>query len=101
MDAFIILFLVVVIICWACYRRNLEKAAYGIAALDIALRIFAFIGSHIGTNELSAFFAKWPNSLLAVTDKYMDGFLYSLIAWIFVLLMVYFLFLIIRIFFRK
>ncbi len=101
MDAVVILFLVVVIMCWACYRRNLEKAAYGIASLDLALRIFAFIASQLGNNEITAFLAKFPNSLLAVADKYMNGILYSLVAWVFVLLMMYFLFLIIRVFFRK
>lgn len=101
MDAIVILFLVVVIICWACYRRKLEKAAYGIAALDVALRIFYFISTHIGSNEVATFLGRFPNSLLAVADKYMDGFLYLLVAWAFVLLMLYFLFLIIRVFFKK
>ncbi len=101
MDAFVILFLVVVIICWACYRRKLEKAAYGIASLDLALRIFAFISQNLGSNEITNFLGKFPNSLLGVADKYMDGILYTIVAWAFVLLMMYFLFLIIRVFFKK
>ena len=43
MDAFIVLLLVIIIVCWACYRRKLSKAVYGIAALDIFLRIVTFI----------------------------------------------------------
>lgn len=101
MEAFVILFLVIVIICWSCYRRKLEKAAYGIAALDIGLRIFAFIASHIGKNEIAVWMSKCPNSLLAVADKYLDGFIYLLVAWMFVILMIYFLFLTVRIFFKK
>lgn len=101
MEAFVILFLVIVIICWACYRRKLEKAAYGIAALEIALRILAFISNHIGTNDISTWMGKCPNSLLAVADKYLVGFIYTLVAWMFVILMIYFLFLTIRIFFKK
>lgn len=101
MEAFVILFLVIVIICWACYRRKLEKAAYGIASLDISLRIFAFIATHIGNNEIATWMGKCPDSLLAVADKYLDGFIYTLVAWMFILLMIYFLFLTIRIFFKK
>ncbi len=101
MDAIAILFIVVLIICWACYRRTLEKAAYGIAALDLILRIFAFLAANLGTNEVTTFLGNFPNSLLAVADKYLDGFLYSLVAWMFVLLMCYFWFLIVRTFFRK
>ena len=101
MEAIIILLLVIVIICWACYRRKLEKATYGIAALDIFLRVVSFIGANIGENELSSFFNKFPNSLLAVADKYLDGFIYMLIAWAFVLLMVHFFILTLRIFFKK
>jgi hypothetical protein len=101
LEAFVILFLVIVIICWACYRRKLDKAAYGIASLDIALRIFAFIAAHIGKNDVATFLGKCPDSILAVADKYLDGFIYSLVAWMFVILMLYFLFLTIRIFFKK
>lgn len=101
MEAIVILLLVVVIICWACYRRKLEKATYGIAALDIFLRVVAFISSNIGKNEISSFLGKFPNSLLAVADKYLNGILYILIAWAFVLLMVHFFILTLRTFFKK
>ncbi len=101
MDAFVILFLVIVIVCWSCYRRKLEKAAYGIAALDIGLRLFDVISRNIGKNEVATFLAKWPNSLMSVADQYTKGFVNTIISWMFVLLMLYFLFLIIRVFFKK
>lgn len=101
MEAIVILLLVIVIICWACYRRKLEKATYGIACLDIFLRVVAFISTNIGTNELSSFLGQLPNSLLAVADKYLNGFLYMVIAWAFVILMVHFFVLTLRIFFKK
>ncbi len=101
MEAILILLLVIVIICWACYRRKLEKATYGIAALDIFLRVIHFISVNIGDNELSSFLVKFPNSLLAVADKYLDGFLYTLIAWLFIALMIHFFILTLRIFFKK
>lgn len=101
MDAFVVLLLVIIIICWACYRRKLSKAVYGIAALDIFLRIVAFIGSHIGSNAVATFFSRFPNSLLAVADKYTSGVVYLIIAWAFIFLMIYFLVMTLGIFFKK
>ena len=101
MEAIVILLLVIVIICWSCYRRKLEKAAYGIASLDIFLRVVAFISANIGSNELSSFLGKFPDSLLATADKYLDNGLYLIVAWLFVLLMIYFFILTLRIFFKK
>lgn len=101
MEAIVILLLVIVIICWSCYRRKLEKAAYGIASLDIFLRVVAFISANIGSNELSSFLGKFPDSLLATADKYLYNGLYLIVAWLFVLLMIYFFILTLRIFFKK
>lgn len=101
MDAFIILVLVIIIICWACYRRKLSTAAYGIAALDIFLRIIDFISRHIGHNEISRFLGNFPNSILSVTDHYTNGTVYLILAWSFVILMIYFLVLTIISFIKK
>lgn len=101
MDAFIILVLVILIICWACYRRKLSKAAYGIAALDMFLRIAYFIASQFKGGAIDGFLAKFPNSILAVADTYTDGLVYLIIAWAFVILMIYFLGLTLAIFFKK
>lgn len=101
MDAFIVLLLVIVIICWSCYKRKMSAAAYGIAALDIFLRIVHFIAVNLKIKAISDFFAPWPNSLLAVASKYTSGFIYMVIAWAFVLLMIYFLVLTVISFVRK
>ena len=101
MDAFIVLLLVIVIICWACYRRKLSKAAYGIASLDIFLRIASWIASQFGGGAVDAFLTRFPNSLLGVAGKYTSGIEYLIIAWAFIILMIYFLFLTLSIFFKK
>ena len=56
----------------------MSAAAYGIAALDIFLRIINFIALNLKIKAISDFFAPWPNSLLAVVSKYMSGFIYML-----------------------
>lgn len=101
MDAFIILILVIMIICWACYRRKLSTAAYGIAGLDLFLRIVYFISIHIGKNDIQRVLAKFPNSILAVADHYTNGIVYLCLAWAFVILMIYFLVLTVMSFIKK
>lgn len=100
-DAFFVLLLVFIIVCWSCYRRKLSKAAYGIAGLDLFLRIVAFLSTIKGIPGLTTFLAKWPNDLLSVADKYTDGLVYLLIGWAFIILMIYFLFLTLSTFFKK
>lgn len=101
MDAFIILLIVIVIICWACFKRKMSTAAYGIAALDLFLRIISFISSNLKNSTISPFLSKFPNNLLWVADKYTDGTVYIIISWAFILLMIYFLFLTIVSFIKK
>lgn len=101
MDAFVVLLLVIIIICWACYRRKLSKAAYGIAALDIFLRIVCWIAQQFKGGAVDAFLTHFPNSLLGVAGKYTDGIIYLIIAWAFIILMCYFLFMTLSIFFKK
>lgn len=101
MDAFIVLLVVVIIICWSCYKRKFSTAAYGIASLDLFLRIVNFVANNIKIKSISSFFAPWPNSILAVASKYTNGLVYTIIAWSFVLLMFYFLIMTLMIFFKK
>ncbi len=101
MDAFIVLLVVIIIICWACYKRKLSTAAYGIASLDLLLRILSFIVKNINVKAVSNFFRPWPNSLLSVAAKYTSGMVYSIISWSFIILMIYFLVLTLIIFFKK
>lgn len=101
MDAFIVLLVVIVIICFSCYKRSIQTAAYGIASFDLLLRIVNFIASNIKIKEVSNFFSPWPNSLLSVIYKYTRGMVYDILSWSFVLLMIYFLVLTLIIFFKK
>lgn len=101
MDAFLVLLAVIIIICWACYKRKLSTAAYGIASLDLLLRILNFIAKNLNVKAIADFFRPWPNSILSVAGKYTSGLAYSLLSWSFVILMIYFLGLTLVVFFKK
>jgi hypothetical protein len=101
MEFWLILFLEVFVICLACYRRKLVKAVYGIAALEIIMRLFAFISLNIGKNGLATALGKFPDSTLVLIDKFLDGVFYDILAWAFVIIIAYFLVETLRIFFKK
>ncbi len=101
MDAFVVLIIIILIICWACFNRRLSTAAYGIAALDISLGIINFISTHIGKNDIATFLAKFPNSILSVAAHYTKDTIYLCLSWAFIILMIYFLVLTIMSFIRK
>ena len=93
MDAFVILFLIILIVCWACYERSLSKAVYGIAAIELFLRIVYFIKTNIGLNSFSEFLGYLPSNLLnGIIDKYTAGFINIILSWLFLLIMILFLF---------
>lgn len=100
-DAFIVLLIVIIIICWSCYRRKLSKAAYGIVCLDMILQVFHFLSKNLGSNAVTDFLARWPNSLIGLVDKYTNGIVFLIVAWAYVILVIYFIFLTLRIFFKK
>ena len=101
MDVFIILILIIVIICWACYRKRISTAAYGIASLDIFLRIIDFLSKHIGKNEIANVLGKFPNNILSVAAHYTKDTVYLCLAWTFVILMIYFFVLTVMSFIKK
>lgn len=93
MDAFVILFLIILIICWSCYERSLSKAVYGIATIELFLRIVYFIKVHIGLNSFSEFLGYLPSNLLTgIIDRYTGGFINIILSWLFLIVMILFLF---------
>jgi len=92
MEAVIVLILVILIVCWACYKRRIIKAVYGIAALEIILQLFNLIANNIGENAVSKFMLSFPESLMAVAYEHTNTIIYKGLVWLFVGLMLIFLF---------
>ena len=92
MDAVIVSLLVVAVICYACYKRKFSVAVYGIATIDLFLRIVNFIIWHYFKGTQSDFFAKMPGSIYALIDKYLDGFFFEVLVFGYVVMAACFLF---------
>lgn len=101
MDAIIVSLLVIAVICYACYRRKFSTAVYGIAVIDIFLRIVNYIIYKYFDGVKSGFFYNMPGSLLGLTDKYLSGFFFELFAFAYIVIMACFLFYTARDFIKK
>ena len=99
LDVVIVLALIIFAVCWF---RRFSKLVYAFGIIDIFLRLLHFISSNLGIKE----FSKWvksifPKSIPAIIGNYSSGVIYTILLWIYIVLMVFFLGYTIRTFIRK
>ena len=99
LDLVIVIALVIFAICWF---RSFSKSVYAFAIIDIFLRLIHYIALNLGIKE----FSRWvnhifPNSIPAIIDRYSNGLLYTILIWVYIVIMVFFLGYTIRTFIRK
>lgn len=98
MDAMIFIILLIIVIC---FFRRLSNTVFFVAIFDIFLRILTFI-KYNTFKEIKTFIAKYfPESIPNIIGKYAKGDLYTVLVWIYVILMIIFLFYIVRIFIKR
>lgn len=82
--------------------RKFSSFVYGVAIIDILLRILDFIKYNINIKEVTLFIDKYfPSSVLSVINKYSSGTINDILAWAYVIIMSIFLFYTIRTFIKK
>ena len=99
LDMVIVIALVIFAICWF---RSFSKSVYAFAIIDIFLRLIHYIALNLHIKE----FTRWvnnifPKSIPAIIDKYTDGVLFTILIWVYIVIMVFFLGYTIRVFIRK
>ena len=98
MDAIIFIVLLVIVIC---FFRRFSNVVFFVAIFDIFLRILTFI-KYNTVKEIKVFIAKYfPENIPAIIGKYAKGDLYTILVWVYVILMIFFLFYVVRIFIRR
>lgn len=68
--------------------RKFSSFVYGVAIIDIFLRIMDFLRVKVPLKELGNIF---PNNVPAILDKYTDGILLDVLLWIYVFIYTCFL----------
>ena len=94
--------LVVLILIVIMYFRRFSSFVYFVAIVDIFLRILTFIKNNIGLPDLAAVIDNYiPESILAIAGNYTSGVLYTIIAWVYIIIMAIFLFYNTKFFIKK
>ncbi|MBQ8891590.1 MAG: hypothetical protein IJ068_01850 [Bacilli bacterium] len=98
MDAIIFIILLVVVIL---FFKRLSNTVFFVAIIDILLRILTFIRDNT-FQEIKSFISKYfPENIPHIISKYAKGDLYTILVWIYVILMCVFLYYVIRIFIKR
>lgn len=64
------------------YFRRLSNVVYFLVLVDIFLRLIYFLRINLGIKELNSFLKLFPRNLLSLSDKYLDGILVTIVAWL-------------------
>lgn len=84
------------------FKRTFSGFVYSVAMVDIFLRILSFIKAQVLSENILMFVNKWfPVSIPAVINKYTDGVFYSVLIWLYVMIMIVFLVYTVRTFINK
>jgi len=98
MDAIIFIILLLVVIF---FFKRLSNTVFFIAIVDIALRILTFI-KYNTFKEIKTFIGRYfPENIPHIISKYAKGDLYTILVWIYVILMIIFLYYVVRIFIKR
>ncbi len=83
--------LVVLILIVIIYFRRFSSFVYFIAIVDIFLRILSFIKNNISFSDIAAVIDKYlPDNILDIIGNYTNGLLYTIIAWVYIVIMIIF-----------
>lgn len=96
--------LIILIILVLMFFKRFSSFVFLMAIVDITLRILTFIKNNIGVKDIRDLIGKYlPESVFGIIDRYTtNGELFNtLLKWAFVIIMVFFLVYIIKIFIKK
>ena len=98
MDAIIFIILLLVVIF---FFKRISNTVFFIAIFDISLRILTFLRDNTFV-EVKKFLGKYvPENIPNIIGKYTEGTFYTILVWLYVIIMMTFLYYVIRIFIRK
>ena len=84
------------------FFKRFSSFVFFMAIVDIFLRILTFIGENIPLADVSAVINKYiPKSILGIIGSYTSGLLYTILAWVFIVIMIIFESYIIKFFIKK
>ena len=87
--------------CVVFFIKGLNNIIFSVGVIDIFLRIVAWFKPKLGSGEIYMFLDRWfPNSVLAIFDKYTSGVVFDVLTWVYVIIYIIFEFYLIKAMFR-
>ncbi len=84
------------------YSKHFQTYIFGIGAIDIFFRVLAFLKNNIPIKGIKGYISGYvPESISEVINKYTDGTISLLLIWAYVIIMIIFLYFVIRIFIKR
>ena len=84
------------------FFKRFSSFVFLMAIIDIGLRILTFIKNNIGLSDVSALIGKYvPENIFSIINRYSSGVFNTILKWAFVIIMMFFLSYIIKIFIKK
>lgn len=98
-DLIVLIILVLVVVM---FFKRFSSFVFLMAIIDISLRILTFIKNNIGLSDVSALIGKYvPENIFSIINRYSSGIFNTILKWAFVIIMIFFLSYIIKIFIKK
>lgn len=98
-DLIVLLLLLLVLVL---VYRSFYSFVYGVAIIDMTLRIISFLKNHLGIREFKVWADKYiGSSVEGIIKGYTSGALEGILLWIYVIIYACFLFYTIRYFMKK
>lgn len=94
--------LIILILMVVMFFKRFSSFVFLMAIIDIGLRILTFIKNNIGLSDVSALIGKYvPENIFSIINRYSSGVFNTILKWAFVIIMMFFLSYIIKIFIKK
>ena len=98
MDAIIFFILLIIVIF---FFKRFSNTVFFVAIFDIFLRILTFLRDNTFIEVKKFIQAYFPENIPDIIGKYTSGTLYLVLVWIYVILMMVFLYYVVRIFIKR
>lgn len=97
----LIILIVIILLVIFCFR-SFKTFIYLMGILELFLRVFNFIATHITIPKVSSFIIKhFPSSIISIINKYTKGILNDILVWVFVIIMFIWLIYLVDYFIKK
>ena len=98
MDAIIFIILLIVVIF---FFKRVSNTVFFVAIFDITLRLLTFIRDNTFKEVKDFLSAYCPENIPDIISKYAKGTLYQILVWLYVIIMMMFLYYVVKIFIKR